>query len=149
MCLGKYSKNDRFCQRVQHMKYDISVKNVINEALKNEKDVFFRGLPDNIRKPFSDEVKTVVFMPGAFCCDEDCDFCDIKNPPRDFSELCRNTVFADIRFMGNEDFRAALTEYGFSRIAVMFPECADYSEYGYRAAFSWIGEYRAERSDFV
>ena len=146
---GKYSKNDRFCQRVQHMKYDISVKNVISEALKSERDVFFRGLPDDIRCPFSDEIKTVVFMPGAFCSDICSEFCDIRISPRDFSGLKRDIVFADIRFMGNDDFRRALTEYGFFRIAIIFPECCDSAEYGYRAAFSWIGEYRAERSDFV
>ena len=131
------------------MKYDISVKNIISEALKSESDVFFRGLPDDIRKPFSDNARTVVFMPGAFFSEEYSEFCDIRIPPRDFSGLERNISFADIRFMGNDDFRMALTHYGYSRIAVIYPECCDSGEYGYRAAFSWIGEYRAERSDFV
>ena len=42
---GKYSKNNRFCQRVAGMIFDNSLKNVIITAYENETDVFLRMNP--------------------------------------------------------------------------------------------------------
>ena len=132
------------------MLYDELIKNLITQSHSAEKDVFFAGVPDDIRNAFGDDVKTLFLMPGAFSmCGED-DFSDVRRSPSDFRfHKGLSTVFADVRFMADENFRSAVTLYGFSRIAVMFPECADISQYGYRQSYSWIGEYRAERKDFV
>lgn len=132
------------------MIYDTLIKNLITQAYPAGKDVFFAGVPDDIRNVFDDNVKTLFLLPGAFSlCGED-GFTDVRNYPTAFNipEGLR-TLFADVRFMADENFRCALTKSGFSRIAVMFSECADVSQYGYRQSFAWIGEYRGEREDFV
>ncbi len=146
----KYSKNNLFCQRVTGMLYDSLIKNLIAQAYLSRKDVFFSGVPDDIRSAFDDGVKTVFLLPGAFSlCGED-DFSDIRNSPS-CSGIMKSirTLFADCRFMADDAFREALTENGFSRIAVMFPECAVSEEYGFRETLRWVGEYRACRRDFV
>ncbi len=132
------------------MLYDELIKNLISQAYPAGKDVFFCGAPSDIRSTFDDGVKTLFLLPGAFFFPGEDDFSDVKCTPASFDILkCLHTVFADIRFMADEAFRRALTVNGFSRIALLFPECADIEQYGYRQSYSWVGEYRAERKDFV
>lgn len=132
------------------MLYDELIKNLISQAYPAGKDVFFCGVPSDIRTAFDDGIKTLFLLPGAFFFPGEDDFSDVKCAPVAFDSLkCHHTVFADIRFMADEAFRRALAEYGFARIALLFPECADIAQYGYRQSYSWVGEYRAERKDFV
>lgn len=127
---GKYSKNNRFCQRVAGMIFDSSVKNVINSAYENETDVFLRMTPPCPEELSDDTLKAAVFMPGGF-------------PHKE------HPSFYDIRSLGDEVFRRSLTENNVKRIIVLFAECADKAEYGYREAYGWIGEMRAEITDFI
>ena len=111
------------------MIFDWAVKNVINSAYESETDVFLRMNPPCPEELIFDNIKTAVFMPGGF----------IKG---------ENIPFYDIRKLGDEDFRKSLIRNNIKRLAVFFSECADKSEYGYREAFGWIGELRAETTDF-
>ncbi len=111
------------------MIFDLAVKNVIISAYESETDVFLRMNPPDKDELFFDNVKTAVFMPGGFVNGE-------------------NTLFYDIRKLGDEAFRKSLTKNNVKRFVVFFCECADKSEYGYREAFGWIGEMRAETTDF-
>lgn len=112
------------------MIFDSSVKNVIISAYENETDVFLRMKPPCPHELFFDGIGTAVFMPGSFLCEE-------------------NSLFYDIRQLADEDFRERLYEDNIKRLVVLFAECADKSEYGYREAFGWIGEMRAERTDYI
>ncbi len=126
---GKYSKNNRFCQRVAGMIFDDSLKNVIASAYENETDVFLRMNPPCKDELISEGVRTAVLMPGGFLND-------------------KSDGFYDIRCLGDEDFRKRLISDRVKRLVVLFAECADKSEYGYREAFGWIGEMRAEGRSF-
>ncbi len=112
------------------MIFDNSLKNVIITAYENETDVFLRMNPPCPEELIPDCVKTAVFMPGGFLGG-------------------KSNFFYDIRMLGDEDFRKSLTENGIKRFIVLFSECADKSEYGYREAFGWIGEMRAEITHFI
>ncbi len=112
------------------MIFDDSLKNVIISAYENEADVFLRMNPPCIDMLFFDDVKTVVLMPGLV------------------PDTGNESVY-DIRRLGDEDFRKSLAENGVKRLIVLFSECADKSEYGYREAYGWIGEMRAEISHFI
>lgn len=111
------------------MIFDKTLKNVIDTAYENETDVFLRMNPPCPEELIFDNIKTAVFMPGGFLKGE-------------------STSFYDIRKLGDEDFRKGLIESGVKRFVVLFAECADKSEYGYREAFGWIGEMRAETTCF-
>ena len=127
---GKYSKNNRFCQRVAGMIFDDALKNVIISAYENETEVFLRMNPPSAGELFPDSVKAAVFLPGGFICD-------------------KNDCFYDIRRLGDEDFRKSLIKSRVKRVILLFADCADKAEYGYRESFGWIGEMRAETSVFI
>lgn len=127
---GKYSKNNRFCQRVAGMIFDNTLKNVIDTAYENEADVFLRMNPPCPEELFSESIRTAVFIPGGFSGGE-------------------GKSFYDIRMLGDEDFRKSLIRNNVRRFVVLFSECADKAEYGYREAFGWIGEMRAEITQFI
>ncbi len=112
------------------MIFDDSLKNVIISAYENEADVFLRMNPPCIDMLLSDKVKTAVLMPGL-----------VPEPG--------NENVYDIRKLGDEDFRKSLAADGIKRFIVLFSECADKSEYGYRESYGWIGEMRAEISHFI
>ena len=111
------------------MIFDDALKNVIISAYENETDVFLRMNPPCLSELFPDSVKTAVFLPGGFICHKaDCLY--------------------DIRRLCDEDFRKSLISGNIKRVVLLFAECADIAEYGYREAFGWIGEMRAESSVF-
>ncbi len=112
------------------MIFNSSVKNVIISAYENETDVFLRTPLPSVGELFIDDVKSAVFMPGDFYSDGKADFYDIRQ-------------------LGDEEFRKNLRDSNVRRIVVLFSECADKSEYGYREAFGWVGEMRAEAVCFI
>ena len=112
------------------MIFDNSLKNVIITAYENETDVFLRMNPPRPQELVFDNTGTAVFMPGGFPCNE-------------------SSSFYDIRRLGDEAFRRGLSENNVKRLIVLFAECADKAEYGYREAFGWIGEMRAEVTHFI
>ncbi|MBQ6898946.1 MAG: hypothetical protein IJN70_08185 [Clostridia bacterium] len=112
------------------MIFDNSLKNVIITAYENETDVFLRMNPPRPQELAYDNTGTAVFMPGGFPCNE-------------------SSSFYDIRRLGDEAFRRELSENNVKRLIVLFAECADKAEYGYREAFGWIGEMRAEVTHFI
>lgn len=131
------------------MIFDSSVKNVISSAYDCRKDVFLNIVLPDIRELSFDNVKTAVLFPGPFYSEDKHAFSDIKTQPSDCMKIFPGELLlADIRFMADEKFRSMLTESGVTRLVTVFSECADKSEYGYREAFSWIREYKAEISHF-
>ncbi len=131
------------------MKFDSSVKNVITAAYQSERDVFLKVEMPDLKELSFDTVKTVVFIPGAFYGDDSFFFSDIRKSPSDYHGLLSpDILFCDIRFLAEESFRQYLTDNLYRRFMVIFAECADKTEYGYRQSYGWIGEYKAEISHF-
>ncbi len=131
------------------MIFDSSVKNVITSAYACEKDVFLNTAFPDVSELSFDNVKTAVLFPGAFYKDDNLPFSDTKEPPPDYNAAAYESfLLADIRFMADEKFRSFLTENGVRRLVTVFSECADNAEYGYKEAFSWVREYKAEISHF-
>ena len=125
------------------MEFDGNIKSFLNIAFENKQDVFLKMRIPDITELFSDSIKTVVFLPGAFASYEDAAFADAKEAP---SEKTYNTerdfIVADIRFLNRQPFREYLIKNSFVRIVLLFAECSDISEYGYRESFFSAGEFR-------
>lgn len=92
------------------------------------------------------KVNNAVFLPGPFTSAEGEVCFGMNDPvPHDLRFTgAGHTVFADIRLLGDEEFRAFLLKNGFFRFILPFAECADEAEYGFRRSYAWIGEMRGE-----
>ncbi len=127
---------------------DFSVKNLINIALEEGKDVFLKTQLPGYDLLADDDVLSVIFMSSSFYGGKGFRFCDITREI-DYSDInVTDTLVADIRFMSSDDFRDFLTKRNIRRFYIPFAETTVLGEYCYREAYRWIGEYRAERKDF-
>ncbi|MBR3766837.1 MAG: hypothetical protein IKL10_01185 [Clostridia bacterium] len=131
------------------MVFDTSIKELITAAFNDEKDVFLKNEFPVINELYFDNVKTAVFLPGSFYGGKDFPFSDYLKGATFTDYLTSNdNIVSDIRFMGEASFREYLHKNKFKRLIVLFAECADTGEYGYREALRWIGEFRAENDSF-
>lgn len=89
---------------------------------------------------------TAVLLPGAFRHGEGT-VCFDRSPV--FTSSVGHVspgqaAVADVRLLGNAEFRRFLSENGFNNFILPFAECADPLNYGYRQSFGWLAEMRAE-----
>lgn len=131
------------------MEFDSNIKTLIDAAYDEGKDVFLKMRIPAVGKLSSDKVRTAVFLPGAFASDKSNAFSDIHGVALAES-LCQDNDFivSDIRFLNKSTFRDYLVRHRFTRIILLFTECADIGEYGYRESFFSAGEFRAELEYF-
>lgn len=131
------------------MRFDFSVARLITDAYKAQTDIYLR-MPVSFEKEIaSDGIKTLILLSGAFFTEGEMPFsCYGEKTDCIFFENAPDVLFADVRFMINSSFRDFITKNNYRRIVPVFSECALIGEYGYREAYSWIGEYRAEISHF-
>lgn len=127
------------------MIFDDTLKNLIKEAFKEENDIFLRLRNVKAEDLDFDDVFSVIFLPSAFYGADDCRFSDYTER-LSLSEFNKNqkSIFADIRFIGDSEFREYLKGSHCRRIILPFAECSQKGEYLFRNVFSWIGEFRAE-----
>lgn len=92
----------------------------------------------------------LLLLPGPFAPDvspsvEDLSprFARTGFPPLQAVSLPGDMIAADVRLLGDGGFRAFCEERGTVHLLVPFAELADGTEYGFRAAYGWIGEWRA------
>lgn len=93
---------------------------------------FFTVIPDSILKNTPDDYTLLNF--SVFSGDSDF---YVKKSKRNV--LC----FADVRLFQEDRFWRFAEHMKFTRIFVLFANCASLHEYGYRQSFSLIGEFRA------
>lgn len=131
------------------MVFGTSIKELISVAFNDKKDVFLKNEIPVINELYFDNVKTAVFLPASFYGNGKFPFSDYVKGAS-FSDYLASfdNIVSDIRFMSESSFREYLHKKKFRRLIVLFAECADTGEYGYREAFHWIGEFRAESDSF-
>ncbi len=143
------------------------IRDVIKYAPSEKSDLFFfcGDMPkfpffENTVKELNENI--LVVLPFRTVIPESI----LKNPRTDFTLLELNTFsedktfavkkskkpvlcFADVRLFCEDRFWRFLQYMNFSRIVVLFANCAQLYEYGYRQSFSLIGEYRASQKQYI
>ena len=95
-------------------------------------------IPDSILKSKQNDFTMLELNPFS----EDSDFA-LKQSSKNV--LC----FADVRLFSEDRFWRFAEYINFGRIFVLFADCANLYEYGYRQSFSLIGEYRASQKQYI
>ena len=102
---------------------------------------------------FLPEEPTLLLLPGTFAMpdrlireDHTPAFARTGFPPRQVYTITDGVLAADVRLLGDDAFRGFCEPRGIRHVLVPFAELADETEYGYRAAYGWIGEWRASLS---
>lgn len=127
------------------MEFDGNVKSLLDIAFENHEDVFLKMRIPDPGELYSDSIKTAVFLPGAFTVYNGAQFSDIREASsNEIYNKESDFVVADIRFLNNQSFRNYLIKNRFMRIILLFCECSDISQYGYRGSFFSAGEFREE-----
>ncbi len=131
------------------MVFDSKIKELITAAFYNKNDVFLKVFFPDINELVTDEVKSVIFLPGSFGAMKEYVFADCKaDVNAEAYAVAPQLLIADIRFMNEPLFRQFLAEKGYRRFVIPFCECADSGEYGYRESFFRIGEFKSECDEF-
>ncbi len=131
------------------MIFDAGIKNLISAAYSENYDIFLNMQFPSLEDIVLDNAKSLVLLPGSFGGFAPMPYSDFRNGrTEDFREIDSLLTVADVRYMSDEGFRNMLTRSGCTRIVIPFAECADSGEYGYREAYSWVGEYKAETTGF-
>lgn len=99
---------------------------------------FYAVIPESILKNSQNEFTVLELNPLS----EDSDFA-VKKSSKNI--LC----FADVRLFSEDRFWRFAEHINFSRIFVLFADCANLYEYGYRQSFSLTGEYRASQKQYI
>ena len=96
------------------------------------------------------EEPTLLLLPGTFAAPERLTEDDLTArfsrsgfPALRACVLTDGILTADVRLLGDEAFRSFCENRGIRHLLVPFAELADGTEYGHRAAYGWIGEWRA------
>ena len=96
------------------------------------------------------EEPTLLLLPGTFAApdrlireDRTPAFARTGFPTRQVYDLSDGILAADVRLLGDEAFRSFGENRGIRHLLVPFAELADGAEYGFRAAYGWIAEWRA------
>lgn len=131
------------------MIFDNGIKELISAAYSEKYDVFLRLPFPSLKEAVFDNARSAVLLPGAFSGFAHMPFSDFRRAePFDVSENEVRIFTADVRYIADENFRRMLNQRNITRFIVPFAECADCGEYGYRESYSWIGEYKAETTEF-
>ncbi len=132
------------------MRYDSDIKALVSAAFYSEHDVFLRLTLSDINELDGSGVKTAVFLPGNFFGREELMFSDVnKELPSDAYMSERSFLVSDIRFLNNPLFKEYLSLCGFRRFVLIFAECADSGEYGYRKSCFNLSEIKSESESFI
>lgn len=96
------------------------------------------------------EEPTLLLLPGTFAApdrlireDHTPAFARTGFPSRQVYTITDGVLAADVCLLGDEAFRSFCENRGIRHLLVPFAELADGTEYGFRAAYGWIAEWRA------
>ena len=130
------------------VKADELLGRLVSAAFSEQTDVVLQCHKPDYSVFFSDGVRTAVFFTGRIFPDSSY---NVSGDTADFGFDVyekKGNIIADIRVLGNEDFRNYLTMNNCRRLVIAFAECAEASEYGHRQEYLWVSEYRAEINHF-